>query len=214
MNIFRFGGSGITAAIVTFGLIVLMVTLIESGHKAPEDKEEIKIVDIVMPAREIETQYDAVKPEKVEDPQEQPPELPEPQFDAPAVSDAVNISAPKADAGIKRGGLGIAGGDGDYLPLVQIPPRYPSRAQSAQIEGYVIIGLTVTPTGAVKDPYIIEGWETTRRGKVVEPPKPTKVFNSSALKAVKKFKYKPRLVDGVAEEVPGVKYKMKFAFGK
>jgi protein TonB len=87
--------------------------------------------------------------------------------------------------------------DGEYLPIVKVRPIYPNSALSRGIEGYVIVEFTVTRTGTTKDAKIVEG-------------KPANVFNRAALQAAGKFKYKPRVIDGVAIEVPGVQNKITF----
>jgi protein TonB len=40
------------------------------------------------------------------------------------------------------------------------------------------------------------------------------VFQSAALKAAEKIKYKPRVVDGQPVDVPGVQYKFLFQMAK
>jgi protein TonB len=92
------------------------------------------------------------------------------------------------------GGMNIA--EGDYLPIVRVAPIYPARALSRGVEGYVDMSFTVTATGTVKDP-IVE-YSTSS------------LFERAATRAVLKFKYKPRVVDGVPVEVSGVKTRISF----
>jgi len=47
------------------------------------------------------------------------------------------------------------------------------------------------------------------QAKVVQA-KPEGIFDRAALDAVAKFKYKPRVVDGIAMEVAGVQNKISF----
>ena len=113
----------------------------------------------------------------------------------------MNIApVPTAGVAIEVGpGFGIASGsvDGDYLPIVKVAPVYPRRAIERGIEGYVIVMFTVTKTGAIKDPVIVEA-------------QPPTIFNRSALAAARKFKYKPRIVNGEPIEVRGVLNKITF----
>lgn len=76
------------------------------------------------------------------------------------------------------------GAEGDIIPLVRIQPQYPRRAAIARIEGYVTIEFTITETGSVADPSVIES-------------KPPRVFDREAIRAMLKWKFKPRVVDGV-----------------
>ena len=89
-------------------------------------------------------------------------------------------------------GLGLTAADGEYLPIVKIAPVYPAGAQARGIEGWCLVEFTVTTTG------------TTRDVKVVDAD-PKSIFNKTSINAALKFKYRPRVVDGEAVEVPGVR---------
>ena len=91
----------------------------------------------------------------------------------------------------------MATGDGEYLPIVKVAPIYPRRAQSRGITGYCIVEYTVTTSGAIRDPKAVD----------CDPPG---VFDSASVKASLKFKYKPRVVDGVPIEVGGVQNKFTY----
>ena len=91
--------------------------------------------------------------------------------------------------------------DGDYLPIVKVEPVYPRRAQERGIEGYVLLSFTVSPTGAVVDPVVIES-------------EPKGVFDEAASRAVLRFKYKPRVENGKPIAVSGVQHVLTFAIEK
>ncbi|MEC8427655.1 MAG: energy transducer TonB [Pseudomonadota bacterium] len=202
MKLARIALAVVLAGATTFGLLFLMHALIAADTKPPEDVEERKIADIHMPEREIETQYDTAKPEKPEDPEEPPPDMPEPEFDQPDIDPgALNMNAPRIKPNLNVKGVGGFGSDGEYLPIVKVQPNYPRRALQRVIEGYVIVEFTVTTNGSVRDPFVVEA-------------QPEKVFDRAALKAALKFKYKPRVIDGEAVEVPGVQNKITFAIAK
>jgi protein TonB len=73
--------------------------------------------------------------------------------------------------------------DGDVIPIVRIAPQYPRQALLEGIEGWVRIEFVINPDGTVADPNIMEA----------EPPR---IFNTSALRAILRWKFKPRIVDG------------------
>jgi protein TonB len=98
-------------------------------------------------------------------------------------------------------GIGIGTGDGEYLPLVKIAPSYPFKAMAARIEGSCVVEYTVTQTGATKNIAIVKG-ECLR------------IFARSSIDAAKKFKYKPRIIDGIAIEVPNVYNRFDFRLEK
>ncbi len=183
---------------VTFGLFVLMYSLIESAQQAPDESEIRKIGDIWQTETEITDQLKEIKPEKPADPEEPPPDLPVDQQVAFDVSvDAISMAVPKV-AGLKVGMGGGFSRDSDYIPLYVPQPRFPRRALERGIDGYAVVSVIITTVGGVRDPKMLEEYPTGMG------------FGRAALKAASKLKYNPRVVDGVAEEVPDVKYKFSF----
>ena len=70
------------------------------------------------------------------------------------------------------------------IPLVRIAPRYPREALVSGKTGFVTIKLTVDEDGKVID-------------AIISNSKPPKVFDKAALQAVLRWKFKPRVVNGV-----------------
>lgn len=75
----------------------------------------------------------------------------------------------------------------NVIPLVRIPPRYPRRAANRRIEGWVKVEFTITKEGIVTDAVVIDA-------------QPGSIFNSSALSAIKRWKFKPHIIAGEAYE--------------
>ena len=181
---------------VTFGLLFMMQLLIATGEEAVTDTDRIRLDEFVRVERNEVIETKKQKPEKPPEP-EVPPEMPEPQtsnqFDN---SMSVSVTAPSTQVNLNVTGVGFGVSDGEYLPIVKVAPVYPSRALSRGLEGYVIVEFTVTQTGAVKDVFVVESTSS--------------LFERAAVQAAYKFKYKPRVIDGVAVEVPGVRNKITF----
>lgn len=173
---------------VAIGLFFVMHSLINRDYEQ-QDIEARKIADIVVPESEIEVNVREAKPEKVEDPEEPPPDLPTPDMDMDMDLNVVN-TAPRASVDVKISATGISG-DGEYLPIVKVAPVYPRRAQTRGISGYCIVEYTVTRTGSIRDPRAVDC-------------QPSGVFESASVAAAEKFKYRPRVVDGEPIEVAGV----------
>lgn len=208
MNFAKVGMAGLLGVLMTLTLLFLMYQLVNNDLGEVTQKKAVKIPDINMPDTKIETRFEDAKPEKPEAP-EVPPDLPEPEFEAPKVSgDALNMSAPIAKAGIDVGAGSLAFSEGEYLPIVKVPPEYPSTALSRGIEGFCTVVYTVTETGATRDPEPIADQCITKDGK------PTSVFNRASVRAALKFKYKPKVVDGKPVEVPGVKNRFTYTMQK
>lgn len=184
---------------VAIGLFYIMLSLVDRDYEQEETKAR-KIADIVVPDKVIETNVKEVKPEKVEDPEEPPPDLEPIQFDTKMDVSAANM-APTSDVSLKLSSSGMSSGDGEYLPIVKVAPIYPRRAQTRGITGYCIVEYTVTSSGSIRDPEPVDC-------------EPSGIFERASVKAAEKFKYKPRVVDGVAIEVAGVQNKFTFELEK
>lgn len=180
---------------VAFGLFMIMNALIDRDFENPDVKSR-KIAELVRPDETIETQVTVEKPDKVEDPEEPPPEMQQLDFDMDQDIEVVN-TAPAASVDISISTSGMSTGDGEYLPIVKVAPIYPRRAQTRGITGYCIVEYTVTTSGAIRDPVAVDC-------------QPSGVFERASLKAAEKFKYKPRVVDGEAIEVAGVQNKFTY----
>lgn len=181
---------------VAAGLFFIMQYLIASADPKIDDEKRTKLADIHMPEREIDTNLKEQKPDKVDDPEEPPPDMDTPDLDMDMDVDVVNM-APTAQVDLAISSTGMATGDGEYLPIVKVAPIYPRRAQSRGISGYCIVEYTVTTSGAIRDPQAVDC-------------QPSGVFEKASVKASLKFKYKPRVVDGVAIEVAGVQNKFTY----
>jgi protein TonB len=118
--------------------------------------------------------------------------------------DKVEIVPPRVDT---RGSLskigigGLGGSDRDVQPLVRIEPDYPARASQRGIEGYVVVQFSITPAGTIKDAKVVEA-------------KPEGIFDQAAIKAVSRWKYNPKIEEGVAVERRGVQVKLTFKLEK
>jgi protein TonB len=194
----RYAFSVVIGTIVTLSLLFVMHLLIATGKAAltkPRDRAQL---DFVRVRRNENLNVEDYTPEKPPKPPETPPETPPQDMDnIDPNAPSVNVAPPTVDANTDIGGPGgmnIA--EGDYLPIVRVAPVYPARALSRGLEGYVDMQFTVTTTGTVKDPLVLFSTSS--------------LFERAATRAVLKFKYKPRVVDGVPVEVPGVKTRITF----
>ncbi|RLA56316.1 MAG: energy transducer TonB [Gammaproteobacteria bacterium] len=195
-NLIRLIIGALLAIPVAGGLFFIMQYLIASADPKIDDSKQHRLADIHMPEREIETNVNEQKPDKVDDPEEPPPALDTPDVDMDMDVEVINI-APQAVIDVAITSSGMASGDGEYLPIVKVAPIYPRRAQTRGISGYCIVEYTVTASGAIRDPVAMDC-------------QPSGVFEKASVKASLKFKYKPRVVDGEAIEVAGVQNKFTY----
>ena len=150
-----------------------------------------------------DTEVATKRDEKVERERPPPtPEAPRMAFSAGGLDNNVAQLAPVVDA---RGAMSrmsmTAGSDRDVIPLVRVPPDYPARAQSRGLEGWVQVRFTITPTGTVKDPVVVNA-------------EPKNIFDDAALKAIARWRYNPRVEGGVAVERVGVETIIRFQLEK
>ncbi|MGF1762901.1 energy transducer TonB [Aliivibrio kagoshimensis] len=83
------------------------------------------------------------------------------------------------------------------IPLYQVEPKYPPRALKRGMQGYVTLAFNIDEQGRTQDITVVE----------VEP---SQIFVRSAIRALKKTKYQPKLVNGKA--VKQLNQKKKFEF--
>ena len=102
-----------------------------------------------------------------------------------------SVSATSAD------GYQLLSAEGDLLPIVKVAPVYPWQAKEDKLEGYVLVEFTVAPNGRVENAEVVQS-------------EPAGVFDQAALDAVAKFRYKPRVEDGVAVASHGIRNRITF----
>lgn len=183
-------------AIVTFLLFLIMQAVIRNDEANLDEGPKGKLLDMVRLTQDEDIELKQRKPKPPPPPDEPPPDMPKPTFESSDVSQGVDIGQVDVNVDLNVGGGGFSS-DGEYLPIVKVAPVYPRRAQTRGIEGYVLLEFVVTKTGAVENPVVIES-------------KPPGIFDRSAVNAALKFKYKPKVVNGEAIDVAGVRNRITF----
>lgn len=189
----RYTVSVVLAVVVTLAAFYLMHRLIsgtegDREHLDPPPGIRFGPVDI---------EQDLVEKQRRKPEPPPPPDTPPPPPDI-QVSDVQQtpqnlprMEMPNLNLGIGAGppvlgNVGMdRGAEGDVVPLVRINPQYPRDAAMNQIEGYVEIRFTITETGSVRDPRVIDS-------------RPPRVFDREAIRAILRWKFKPRVLDGTA----------------
>jgi len=190
------------ALLITLCLLLLMATLIQSSDQGLSETRLI-LPTILMPDVQIETRRLIEKPEKPK--LIEAPDTPVLQQHSTqqTVTQTLRIAPPKLMSNNVNLsiGVGLQASDGEYLPIVKVAPNYPALAARRGIEGFVILEYTVTHQGTTKDIVVIEA-------------KPSSIFNRDAIRSAMRYKYKPRMQDGVAVDVHGVRTKIIFQMEK
>ncbi|MAI81186.1 MAG: energy transducer TonB [Gammaproteobacteria bacterium] len=192
----RFLASLLLGVAVTLVLFFIMQALIDSGDQAYRSDSDGQIMEFVrIKDDESLSLKDRRKPKKPEPPKEPPP--PPKMIVEKQVKPTMNkvkIDIPNIDLPTIAGGgpfLGNWAGnplaEGDVLPIVRIDPQWPREALVEGIEGYVIVEVIIAADGSVASAVVIESV-------------PRRLFDRNVIRAVLKWKFKPRIINGVAVE--------------
>lgn len=189
--------AGVTVA-VNLLLLMMMAKLVSGGSAADRRVIETLPVDLVQLRREPPPLPEPYRPNPPPALPEQEPPPPPPELQRPAAprisSRPLEIPAMKMPLRLSDGPfIGVPAPeipatptlhlDTDATPLVRVNPRYPRRARLARIEGKVVVELTIERDGSVSDPKIVEA-------------RPGGVFDSAVLRAVRMWKFAPKVVNG------------------
>tara|TARA_X000000368_G_scaffold370151_1_gene319106 strand:+ start:1062 stop:1763 length:702 start_codon:yes stop_codon:yes gene_type:complete len=194
------------SSLITVALFFVMVILIALGDSGIKEDTSVKLTDIVMPEREIDTFMSELdKPDK---PDEQPEDIAQPELDLQPLT-GIDVSVAKPKPNFKAGGSFFR--DGEYIPLFKVVPIYPRRAQERGTMGYALVSFTITETGSVENAVPVEGYCSS---KSPEDPavefRSCSMFNSASARAALKLKYKPKIVDGKAVRVDDVLHRFTY----
>ena len=176
----------LAAIATTFCLFVLMSKLIANNESHQVNQGETVIVSIGSAREDSDTK-------KIVKPLPKPPQIkpiPKPTVQPKNSTNAKNdISSDPwtfemEDIGSNDLLLG-APKNLNALPMVRVPPNYPTKAALEVIEGWVNLAFSIDPLGKVFDVNVVDA-------------EPKRIFDREAKKALKKWKYKPRIVEGKA----------------
>ena len=203
MRTSRLYAAGPLAGMMTAALFCTMQGLVGGDGDIELDPRklprQIDVVQDIEPPEIVKKEWKVEKPEIIEEPDPEP--IPTPTGGDPKLLKLGPVSPPSRPAPSPQiPNFGQA--DGEYLPLVVVQPSYPPRAEERGIEGYVVVELTVGTDGSVPPDSI----------RIITA-EPKGYFERAARKAAAKFKYKPKIIDGVARPVHGVRYQFTFGLG-
>lgn len=181
-----------------------MAFLVSTGDRTKDDQLESIIVEVNTTPPKSAAQQRRRVPPPPPPPPKTPPKQQTPEPETSNNTDGLNFNMPSvqmasASTGLSAPGAGI-GRDGDATPIVRIEPKYPIQAARDGKEGYVILSFTINKIGGVENVKVLEA-------------KPKRVFDKEARRALRKWKYKPKIVDGVPLEQKGLTVQLDFKMG-
>jgi len=178
-------------------LFVLMAEL-TSNDVRPSDKEQVMpIGPVILQLEEpttIVNQKIKPPPEAVSPPQRMKPEVPDAQPPSAMGKPTYTYSGPK----IKIADKFSFGNDNDTArPIVQVEPNYPPDAARDGTQGWVKLRFTINEVGGVTDINVIDA-------------NPKRTFDREAKRALAKWKYQPKRVEGKAVSQPDMQVLLEF----
>lgn len=188
------------AALITFSMFFAMNLLITNGETVLVDNEK-RVVVVLPEVRKAEPpktrEEKPVLDEIVPEPEVTVQPIPTPGGGLPGPTTTV-ITDPAPT--IPKSITPFAMGEGAQTPIVRVAPQYPANMASKGIEGYVTVQFSLTINGSVENVIVLE---SSHRG-----------FERNAVRAVQKFKYKPKVVDGTPVPVTGMTTTLEFKLEK
>ncbi len=200
------------AAMATLCLVWLMKTLIETRSLEDDflppparivfisnDLEELDNVEPPLPneppkpqAPEPELTQEQELPVPVQQEQKQVETPPEPKAKLSVKPVQKSRPKPKKKVVKQTTKSRVSRAKFDNTPLYRPKPHYPHNARRRGVEGYVTVRYTVTKSGGVTNVGIVSA-------------SPSGIFNSAALSAVKRWRFRPQPIDR-----PGQKSRIRF----
>ncbi|NVK25662.1 MAG: energy transducer TonB [Gammaproteobacteria bacterium] len=174
----------VSAIMVTFGLFVLMSELIANNNSFQPEPEAPFQVSISSVREDSNTKI--IKKMLPTPPAIKP--MPKPVVAPELADDNVSLVANtgwqfKMDSIDANTFVSAGPKNVTAVPMVRVPPNYPRKAASEGLEGWVSMSFSIDELGKVIDVVVVDS-------------EPKRLFDREAKKALKKWKYKPKIVDG------------------
>lgn len=200
---FRFFMSIVLGCFVSLGLFIFMAKLVENKGRVPEESVPVPFFDIISVPTKAEVNIRPTAPPKplITPPPSLTLEDPMPPTNTHELGVELTQPTLSLDGTVDSYLHGFNRVDGDAQPIVLIEPKFPLTASRDGITGYVILLFDIQLDGSTGNIKILEA-------------KPRGVFNQEAIRALKKWKYRPKVVGGRSMIQTGLKVRLDFNLDK
>ena len=195
----RYASAVVTGSVTTTFLFFIMQALIAMQPGAASEPRDHGALTFVRLKKAEEVRITEIEPvdKTIKDP---PPITPRPDRDH---GDEPVISLPPPGPPTPSGhhdGTVFRINDGPLVAIVRVQPVYPAAAEARGLEGWVLVEFDVRADGGVANAIVVES--------------SSRVFEKAALNAVYRFRFKPRVVDGVPQLTAGLQNLFRFEFSE
>ncbi len=176
------------SGVTTFTLFSFMAYLISQDIVQRVEPEPLPLVEVY----QLKEDSEPIVKEHVKLTPPPPPQMPKMQVAAvePIESVVFDYNAPVLSIADK-GGIQLQQqvADKQARPIVRINPKYPLEAVTNGIEGYVVLSFNVNEIGQVTNVNVVKA-------------EPKRIFNKAAKRALKRWKYQAKVINGkpIAQE--------------
>lgn len=195
----RILSSAAAGLIVTSGLLYLMHYLIDTSYGDVNQRPPIPVGTFGRTIDDTEVIVKELRHERIDDPVAPPPIQaridPGEKFTGIGVKP---VAAPPGPDFLTPTGFQLT--DGALINIIAVRPNYPMAASSRGLEGHVVVRFDVTAMGTVVNAVVVDSSSS--------------LFNRSALDAIKKFRFKPKVIDGMPQESYGLQRLFTFEMEK
>lgn len=176
------------AALVTLSLFLLMRALIFVEGEPPQERAGNLTIDIVATREDTDVLTRTNRPDQPDEVRTPPPppRIEADKAEAPEEGLATTLGRlPDLNVDrLEKSDISFQVSDREEQPLVRGEQRYPRRALERGIEGKCTLGFDVNPDGTTTNVSVIQCSDS--------------MFEREGIRAVERYKYAPKIVDGQA----------------
>jgi protein TonB len=188
----RYASAITSGTFMTLGLFYVMQSLITMETLEPVEPRPPFILDWTRLIEDTPIEQAVPPPKRLLTVVEPTPPIPGLEFSTPGTGVALTPPEPPGPTTSFTG----FNADGPLVAMVRVEPLYPARATAMGLEGFVTLRFDVNPDGNVSNIAVLES--------------SNRVFEKAAINAARKFRYKARVVDGIAQATTGVQSRFVF----
>lgn len=185
------------ATLVTFALFALMKLLITpASDRLQLVERELQVVELFEPAKETEAEIRKALPPK---PELTPPNRLQSHVEPVDTFQQIAVGHFTPDIGVALDGAPLQSSMRSNMatPLVRVEPRYPVEAARQGISGWVRLNFSIDESGSVMDVSVVAA-------------EPKNIFEREAIRALRRWKYQPQLVEGKAIKQTNLQVQLDF----